>query len=55
METRNTKESNMALSLGDKINRNRTDRQESQFGGEVEELGARYIEVIQEIVSGHIP
>lgn len=40
--------------MGDKINRNRTDRQESQRGGEVEELGAKYIEVIQEIVSEHI-
>lgn len=53
--TRNKEGSNIALNMGDKINRNRTDRKESQFGGEVEELSARYLEVTQEIVGGHIP
>lgn len=35
--TRNKEESNIALNTCDKINRNRTDRKESQFRGEVEE------------------
>lgn len=43
--TRNKEGSNIALNMGDKINRNRTDRKENQFGGEVEELSARYLEV----------
>lgn len=44
-KTRNKEESNIALNLGDKMNRNRTDRKESQFGGE-EKLSARYLELI---------
>ena len=48
-------ESNIALNLSDKINRNKADGKKTQFGGEEEKLSARYLEVILEFISGCIP
>lgn len=44
-KTGNKEESNIALNVHDKMDRNRTDRKESQFR-EGEKLSTRYLEVI---------